>query len=206
MRPLNEKLAMDILEAGKKEFLEKGYQGASMRNIAARLGVTTGALYRYYADKESIFDALVREPAETLEQKYREIQEQFGAQPIEQQINHLPEVSEEGHDWMIEYIYDHQDAFKLIACYAAGTKYEHYMDVLIDIEVKSSLVLIERLIGAGYHPEALHEDMVHMIASGLFNGMFEPVRHDMSREKAVVYMRILRKFYTAGWFEILGIS
>ena len=52
MRPVNEKLAADLLEAGKQEFLEKGFQGASMRGIASRLSVTTGALYRYYTDKE----------------------------------------------------------------------------------------------------------------------------------------------------------
>ena len=28
MRPVNEKLAADLLEAGKQEFLEKGFQGA----------------------------------------------------------------------------------------------------------------------------------------------------------------------------------
>ena len=56
MRPVNEKLAADLLEAGKQEFLEKGFQGASMRGIASRLSVTTGALYRYYTDKESLFD------------------------------------------------------------------------------------------------------------------------------------------------------
>ena len=36
MRPVNEKLAADLLEAGKQEFLEKGFQGASMRGIASR--------------------------------------------------------------------------------------------------------------------------------------------------------------------------
>ena len=53
MKPTNEKLAADILSAGKKEFLEKGFQGASMRSIASSLAVTTGAIYRYYTDKEA---------------------------------------------------------------------------------------------------------------------------------------------------------
>jgi len=60
MKLTNEKLAADIRIAGKKEFLEKGFQGASMRGIAASLQVTTGAIYRYYTDKESIFEALGR--------------------------------------------------------------------------------------------------------------------------------------------------
>ena len=96
MRPINEKLAADILEVGKQEFLEKGFLGASMRNIAFRLSVTTGALYRYYTDKESIFDALVKEAAETLEQKYREMQQQFAMQPCRSRCRNCPRCRKKG--------------------------------------------------------------------------------------------------------------
>lgn len=34
--------------AAKAEFLEKGYQAASLRNIVKNAGVTTGAFYGYY--------------------------------------------------------------------------------------------------------------------------------------------------------------
>lgn len=206
MRPLNEKLAADLLEAGKAEFLEKGFQGASMRNIAARLSVTTGALYRYYTDKEAMFDALVEEPARELEEYYRGVQQQFAGLPMQDQIKELPEVSDEGHTWMVEYIYDHFDAFKLIVCCSNGTKYEHYLDVLTEIEVNASIVLMERMQSEGYQPEKIDEELIHMVASSMFNGMFETVRHDMPREKAVAYMNSLREFYSAGWFKLLGIS
>ena len=66
MRPVNEKLRKDLLEAGKREFMENGFRGASLKSIAASLGVTTGAIYRYYTDKEALFDGLVREPAQEL--------------------------------------------------------------------------------------------------------------------------------------------
>lgn len=41
-----------IHAAAQAEFLEKGYQGASLRNIVKTAGVTTGALYGYYDSKE----------------------------------------------------------------------------------------------------------------------------------------------------------
>ncbi|MFR3029882.1 MAG: TetR/AcrR family transcriptional regulator [Blautia sp.] len=66
MRAANERLAADLMAAGKKEFLNHGFMGASLRNIAASLGVTTGAIYRYYTDKEALFDAIVAEPAQRL--------------------------------------------------------------------------------------------------------------------------------------------
>ena len=51
-----------ILQAGKKEFLAKGFQAASLRNIAKEAGVTTGAFYGYYKIKEELFDALEAQP------------------------------------------------------------------------------------------------------------------------------------------------
>jgi len=41
-----------IMTEGKKEFLEKGHKDASLRNIVKQAGVTTGAFYGYYPDKE----------------------------------------------------------------------------------------------------------------------------------------------------------
>lgn len=70
----NESAAKYLAEAGKKEFLAKGFQGVSLRNIAtATLGVTTGAIYRYYLDKEALFDALVAEPAKHQENRFKSV-------------------------------------------------------------------------------------------------------------------------------------
>ncbi len=49
----------EILDAALIVFSEKGYEGGTMRQIAARVGVTEPALYRHYAGKEALFDDLV---------------------------------------------------------------------------------------------------------------------------------------------------
>lgn len=206
MRTTNPKLAAGLLEAGKREFLEKGFQGASLRNIAASLGVTTGAIYGYYTDKEAMFDALVSKPGQELVERYREVQKAFSARPLEEQVNNLPEVPEIEAAWMMAYIYDHFDAFKLITCAAAGTRYEHYLDTLAEIEDNAGRALIDRMREAGYPVPEIDDELIHIMSSALFNGMFETVRHDMPREKAMQYMNSLRDFYSAGWFKILGIT
>lgn len=206
MRTVNEKLAADLLEAGKQEFLVRGFQGASMRNIAASVGVTTGSIYRYYADKEAMFDTLVEGPARVLLDRYREIQMEFSTLPLEQKLSNLPEISDDGQMWMIQHIYDHFDAFKLIVCCSAGTRYEHYLETLAEIEENSSHALIEAMRAAGMKVIPLDDELIHIVSSMLFNGMFETVRHDMSREKAVQHMCSLRDFYSAGWFKILGLA
>lgn len=48
-----------ILEAALELFAEKGYLGASMSDIANRLGITKGALYNHYTGKQEILDSIV---------------------------------------------------------------------------------------------------------------------------------------------------
>lgn len=205
MRPLNEQLAADLLEAGKKVFLEMGFRDASLRKIAAALGVTTGAIYRYYTDKEALFDAIVSRPAEELVNRYRQSQQEYAGRPLEEQLAGLTAVSQEN-SWMMDFIYDHFDIFKLIVCSSVGTRYEHYIDILVEIETNSAIQLREKMQEAGYELPLLDDELAHMISSGLFNCMFETVRHDMPKDKALAYTGSYQLFYTAGWIRILGLK
>ena len=48
-----------ILEVALELFAETGYLGTSMSDIAGRLGITKGALYKHYAGKQEILDSIV---------------------------------------------------------------------------------------------------------------------------------------------------
>ena len=55
-----------ILDGASKVFMDLGFDGASMGEIARAAGVSKGTLYVYFADKNGLFEAIVE--AETLEQ------------------------------------------------------------------------------------------------------------------------------------------
>ena len=48
-----------ILETALELFAQSGYLGTSMSDIAARLGITKGALYKHYTGKQEILDSIV---------------------------------------------------------------------------------------------------------------------------------------------------
>ena len=48
-----------ILASARREFYEKGYDGAAMRSIAAAAGSSPGTLYRYYNNKQELYAAVV---------------------------------------------------------------------------------------------------------------------------------------------------
>jgi AcrR family transcriptional regulator len=55
-----------ILEGARKMFMDLGFDGASMGEIAKAAGVSKGTLYVYFVDKCALFEAMVEE--ETVEQ------------------------------------------------------------------------------------------------------------------------------------------
>jgi AcrR family transcriptional regulator len=48
-----------IIEAGAAVFAEKGFEAATMTEIAARAGAAIGSLYRFFPTKEALADALL---------------------------------------------------------------------------------------------------------------------------------------------------
>ena len=56
----NKKETMEkIKQAALEEFYEKGYAKASLRTICSRAGVTTGAMYFSFENKEALFRAIL---------------------------------------------------------------------------------------------------------------------------------------------------
>ena len=49
-----------ILAAALDEFTARGYEGARLDDVAKRAGVAKGTIYLYFADKEALFQDLVR--------------------------------------------------------------------------------------------------------------------------------------------------
>ena len=49
----------DLLAAAKQLFTKRGYDGASVRDIAAAAGVTTGAIFASFSDKADLFNEVI---------------------------------------------------------------------------------------------------------------------------------------------------
>ena len=131
-----------IQEAALTEFLDKGFLGASLRQIVKNAGVTTGAFYGYFSSKEALFASIVEPHAKALMGRFMEAQTSFAELPEEQQPGRdVPELS---------------------------------------------------------------RSLCHIIASGMFSGLFEIVVHDMPREQAQRDVEQFRQFYTGGWLTLMG--
>lgn len=205
MRKKNELAVDKILQCAKDEFLEKGFEGASMRTIAERAGYTTGMLYARFSDKSQLFKELVEKPSEQLFTYFSRCEDDFADLPPQQQRSEMHAYVAAKVDDMIDIIYDNFDAFKLIVCKSAGSGYEYYIDKMIDIETANTVRFIDALNNAGIEINDVRADLSHMLSSAMFNGIFEVVAHDLPREEARGYIKQVQDFFNAGWDKLLGL-
>lgn len=200
-----EKITLErIHEAAAAEFMEKGFQAASLRNIVKTAGVTTGAFYGYYGSKEELFRTLVGDVYEYFMNGYRESLSAFEALPIEEQPEHMGHA---GHDCMIrmlEYSYAHRDACHLLLECSRGTRYEYMVDEMIELEVDSTRKYCEVLKKLGNEVPVIDKRLEHILVTGMMNAYFEIMIHDVPKEEALHYVKELNDFYTAGWERIMG--
>lgn len=193
----------NILDAAQDEFLEKGFQGASLRSIVKKAGVTTGAFYGYYKSKEELLDALVKEPYTFLLNLYREILNAFSDLPPEKQQSDMQSFSASGMWKMTEYIYNNIDVFKLLLCCCEGTKYENLVHEMAEIDMQATNDFAEIMKKSGVVVKRANPYLEHMLISGMFSAYFELIIHDIPKEQAQECTDQLLEFYTAGWKKIM---
>lgn len=194
----------NILKAAKTEFFDKGFKSASLRNIVKSAGVTTGAFYGYFSNKEALFTAIVEPHAAAVMGMFMQAQTGFAELPEEEQPEHMGVESADCLDRMIDYMYDHFDEFKLIICCSDGTAYENFIHNMVEVEVESTYKFIEVLRKLGNDIPKIDRQLCHILSSGMFSGVFEIIVHDMPKERAKSYCAVLREFYVAGWKKIMG--
>ena len=193
-----------IQQAALAEFLDKGFLGASLRQIVKNAGVTTGAFYGYFSSEEALFNAIVEPHAAALMGRFMEAQTTFAELPEKEQPEHMGLESGRCVDWMVDYICAHREPVKLLLCCAEGTSYEHFVHNMVEVEVEYTQRYMEVLRRLGRDIPVLDKSLCHIIASGMFNGIFEIVVHDMPRDQAMQDVDQLRAFYTAGWSKLMG--
>ena len=193
-----------IQQAALAEFLDKGFLGASLRQIVKNAGVTTGAFYGYFSSKEALFNAIVEPHAAALMGRFMEAQTTFAELPEKEQPEHMGLEAGRCVDWMVDYICAHREPVKLLLCCAEGTSYEHFVHNMVEVEVEYTQRYMEVLRRLGRDIPVLDKSLCHIIASGMFNGIFEIVVHDMPRDQAMRDVDQLRAFYTAGWSKLMG--
>ena len=195
----------EVLRCAREELMEMGFQEASMRVIAAKANTSTGSIYTRYGDKSGLFHALVDDTVNGLLQGFEAVQAAFDDRPVEAKGDALDYTSDQVVS-MVNYLYDHLDDFRLLTRCSDKDCYEQMIDSLIDIDVKYTLRFTQCTGRSALTEGRTGELMVHMLSNAFSSGLFETIRHELSREDAIAYALRLRRFFRKGWADLLGME
>ncbi|MCR5215542.1 MAG: TetR/AcrR family transcriptional regulator [Lachnospiraceae bacterium] len=196
---------MKVNKAIKEEFLEKGFEAASVRSIGARAGMTSAGLYRHYADKEAMFDAMV-EPLITSLKEWVEHHTRKKYEMLEEEDMEMELFGETFLDLIREVILPRRDEFKLLMEGSAGTKYENFIHDFVEENQKVFLDAIRSMKKRGYPAVDMEEGELHLLLSAYLTACFEPIVHGYSIEQIEKYLNTVHDFFMPGWRKIMGMK
>lgn len=94
MNPARSSTRSDILETASRLFVERGYAGTSVRDIAGELGIANPSLYHHFASKGEILSELLIEPLERVQRAVSEAENLAGEERTRRIVRGLLEALE----------------------------------------------------------------------------------------------------------------
>ena len=187
-----------ILYAAKQEFFTNGFAATNVRAVAEKAGVTTGALYNLFNNKDGIFEALVSgvfdEFLNTMSHSDLLESQNFGMKTSD--LSAIIELSQRRFLRIIDFFYDNWDAMKLIVCCSKGSSYERIFDKAIDATEKETVQLLKL---DGIKMPRSKKFFIHVMVTSHFENLKEIFHHNLKKSEAVEYVLDFNAYHCAGW-------
>lgn len=190
-----------LLESARKEFMEKGYMKASLRTICKNAGVTTGALYFFFQDKEDLFESIAKE---TINNIWQIMQGHYSMErDLAEQGMDTEEIQDSHGDMdesvaIIHQMYLHREDILLVLTKAQGTKYENIADKFIETSeshYRAMAVGMQKL----YPGKVVDDQMLHWLAHMQIDAFIYMITHIEREEEGRAFILQFINYMINGW-------
>ena len=170
-----------LISCAKAEFLEKGFQKASLRHICAEAGLTTGAVYFMFGDKNGLLGAVVEKP---LAELYAMLGQHI-AEENDEDISRYTHIKGD-HDAfaqeIVELLYENYDEMMILLNKSQGSEYENIPDRIIAMLDECYGSVAERF--AKSCGRRVNEYMLHYMSHIQVGALIHLLTHERDKQKA----------------------
>ena len=190
-----------LLQSARAEFLEKGYMKASLRTICKNAGVTTGALYFFFQDKEDLFESIAKE---TINNIWQMMQGHYNDERVMAENGMTTEEIQDNHGDLdesaaiIQQMYLHRDDILLVLTKAQGTKFENIADKFIETSeahYRAMAADMQKL----YPGKSVDEQMLHWLAHMQIDAFIYMITHIEREEEGRAFIIQFINYMINGW-------
>lgn len=182
----------DLLEAAKDHFLKNGYEKASLRKICASAGVTTGALYFSFANKEALFDALVEPTLKKLDTVFEDVEQKV----LKEGGKNFDETK--FNDFIFRFLADNRDGIRLLMARAEGSQYEDFARKIHHHVERLMAYYAKTVGGVDVDPE-----IVSILTNMYFTAVSDLISRDYADEEMAKVAGALRTCMEEGFYAML---
>lgn len=186
-----------IIQAAYSEFLAYGFQKASLHKIAEKAGVTTGAIYTRYKNKDALFASLLQDFFETMKALFTPIAEEYekikhSAQPedILRAINAEERI-------YFQLLTGHYDDCTLFFCRSDGSSVETVLHELMDQKAEQTVVFFFQVYGK--EPNA---NAIRLLMGAQFGYFRQLLDKRLEEDKMLACLQAVLDFNNAGWRQL----
>lgn len=137
MQYLKDDVKQKIINSAITEFRKNGYQGASMREIAANASIVSGNIYRYFKNKEDLFNCTVEPTCKYLQKLELDFQKDMEEDAVNSMGDNNHRVVERISAKIIEAFLEYGTELEILLENSEGTKYAGIKENLKQVVSKS---------------------------------------------------------------------
>ena len=197
-----------LLLSARKEFGEKGYMKASLRNICKEAGVTTGALYFFFKDKDDLFRGVVGGPLQEL----KSCLEKHMSAELQEIDSYTPGMSVDLEDDMaaateaVKILFKHKEIFEILITKAQGSSLENIIDDIADLMNKHYTDMFWNMKGYKSKKQMTKEDkfIVHWMSHDQVDIFVHLLTHCKTEKEALKQLRGMFSYIIGGWFGVIN--
>ena len=186
-----------LIEVAKKEFLEKGFEGASIRTIACEAETSPRSVYTRFENKEELFAAVVEPVYSDFMKMFKDDKIIYWEKARQRDFSTKPENF---YLRYLDYAYAHKEQFVLILQKSKGTRFEHFTQNLCEIDLtelnKQLPEILEKF--KKFQKDVSTQLFLNTITYSFYNALFAPLIEGVELDVAKSYITKLTQFYNDG--------
>ena len=183
-----------IIKAAMDEFRENDFLKASLNKIAEKAGLTTGAVYTRYKNKDELFCSLVYPLLEEMQRRFSPLEKSYNDVGDSENIGDILKVIRIERQIYVDILFTYYDECVLLFCRSTGSSVETQLNKWAKQKAVSTAEFIRQRA-----KKEIDTDLIELIMNEQFQFYRQVLQKGYDKEKTVRLMDSVEEFHESGW-------
>ncbi len=197
MTTRNHSLDDGIVQAAYAEFLAQGFQKASLHKIAENAGVTTGAIYTRYKNKDALFVSLLQDFLGNMEETFAPAVQEYEKARRSGTTEALLQAIDFEERIYMKLLTEHYDECTLFFSRSDGSSVEAMLNELMRRKTEETVAFFRQVYG-----KAPNADALRLLMGSQFWYFRQLLNEHLAEDKMFNCLHALLDFFNAGWRQL----